>query len=88
MYFARDASYSDSDRYASPDANGFKYMFHAQVLVGRYAKSQEDMKSPPKLENGEDGLYNSVVDSVNNPSIFVIFYDDQVYPGHLITYKT
>ena len=82
VYFARDASYSNS--YANNEGD-HKTMYLAQVLVGRYAKSQGHFRAPPPLENG-DGLYNSVVDNLRNPSIFVIFFDDQVYPGHLITY--
>ena len=35
-YFAKNASYSHS--YADKDASGYRYMFIAQVLVGRYAQ--------------------------------------------------
>ncbi|KAM4734624.1 protein mono-ADP-ribosyltransferase PARP12 [Anableps anableps] len=80
-YFARDASYSD--RYSKVRGSLNKIMFVARVLVGEYTKgSSSYVRPPPKLES--KALYDSCVDSVINPSIFVIFEKQQIYPEYLI----
>ena len=43
--------------------------------------------APPKDPNDETVLFDSVVDYIANPSIFVVFYDADAYPEYLITYK-
>ena len=86
VYFARDASYSARDQYSPRDANNYKYMFLAKVLVGDYTVGNSSCITPPaKSANGLE-LYDSVVDAVNTPQIFVIFADAQAYPDYLITF--
>jgi len=61
-------------------------MFLAKVLVGDYTIGNPGLITPPpKSANGLE-LYDSVVDAVNNPSIFVIFANAQAYPDYLITF--
>ena len=87
-YFARDASYSH--RYAKKDADGIHHMFLAKVLVGSYIKGQANYRTPP-LKNPEDqgsDLYDSCVNNQSNPSIFVVFDTDQLYPEYIISYST
>ena len=88
VYFAVNANYSASDGYSKPDANGNKHMFVACVLTGKYTKGAEDLKTPPPI-NPKDPLklYDSVVDNISSPNMFVIFYDAQCYPEYLITFK-
>ena len=83
-YFAVNSSYSVS--YAKPDIFGHRYMYLAKVLVGEYTRGKQGMKAPPKKGTGTD-LYDSVVDNVHNPSIFVVFPDNQAYPEYLICFK-
>ena len=83
-YFARDASYSF--RYARAGAVGRCYMYLARVLVGQYCLGNRTMIVPPaKNPSRPEILYESVVDNEVNPSIFVVFYDNQCYPEYLIT---
>ncbi|XP_070560801.1 zinc finger CCCH-type antiviral protein 1-like [Ptychodera flava] len=86
-YFARDAKYSDN--YTRNDASGLteRYMFLAQVLVGRYTVGDSSYKRPPEMNAMTGDLYDSCVDKMYNPSIFVIFALDQLYPTYLITYR-
>ena len=85
-YFALDASYSN--RYASVDAKGLKHMYLARVLTGEYTQGSKDMLvAPPKNQRNPTVLFDSVVDSTPTPSIFVVFYDADVYPEYLIIYK-
>ena len=81
MYFARDASCSVG--YAS--GSGSRYMYLARVLVGQYCLGNSSMiVPPPKDYSRPEILYDSVVDNISNPSIFVVFYDSQCYPEYLI----
>ena len=63
-------------------------MFLAKVLTGDYVQGCAEMRSPPeKWSNGEERhLYDSVVDNLNCPDIFVVFKDSSVYPSYLITF--
>ncbi|CAK6434375.1 unnamed protein product [Pipistrellus nathusii] len=54
-------------------------MFFARVLVGSTIEGKRSYASPPPP-------YDSCVDSRLNPSIFVIFKKNQIYPEYLIEY--
>ena len=41
---------------------------------------------PPKDPQNPVVLYDSVVDNVQNPAMFVIFYDPQAYPDYHIEF--
>jgi len=83
-YFARDASYSLC--YARIGDAGGHYMYLARVLVGQYCVGNPAMiVPPPKNPLRPEILYESVVDNQVDPSIFVVFYDNQCYPEYLIT---
>uniref|UniRef100_A0A8C3BMW4 Uncharacterized protein n=1 Tax=Cairina moschata TaxID=8855 RepID=A0A8C3BMW4_CAIMO len=83
-YFARDASYSHEYCQSAVKPN---VMFMARVLVGDYVQGRADYVRPPP--KSVDGLcfYDSCVDNKLNPSIFVIFEKNQIYPEYLIEYK-
>ena len=87
VYFARDARYSASDRYSPPEANGHKHMYYARVLTGQYTTGNSGLLVPPPKDPSKPSvLHESVVDNVQNPSIFVVFQDAHVYPEYLITF--
>ncbi|XP_027291461.1 protein mono-ADP-ribosyltransferase PARP15 [Cricetulus griseus] len=87
-YFAVKASYSASDTYSKPDANGKKHMYYARVLTGNYTKGNSSLIVPPSRDpQNPTDLYDTVVDNDQNPSIFVVFYDNQAYPEYLITFR-
>ncbi|XP_059676311.1 protein mono-ADP-ribosyltransferase PARP14 [Gavia stellata] len=87
-YFAVDASYSAQDIYSRPDANGRRYMYLARVLTGQYCAGRGGLITPPPKNPADPtDLYDSVVDNVNNPTMFVIFNDIQAYPEYLITFR-
>lgn len=54
-------------------------LFAARVLVGDPIEGNPSYTSPPSL-------YDSCVDSRLNPSVFVIFQKDQIYPEYVIEY--
>ena len=85
-YFTKKSSYSARAIYATPD-DKLRRMYIARVLVGKFTKGKENLLEPPLIDNNQNVRYDSVVDNVANPEIFVIFFDYQSYPEYLITYK-
>ena len=84
VYFAKDAKYSVS---YTGSGGGARYMYLARVLVGKYCAGKPDMKVPPPKDSARpEVLYDSVVDQISDPSIFVVFYDNQCYPEYLINF--
>ena len=64
-----------------------KYMFLFAVKAGQYCVGANGMRRPPKIANDRQGkAYDSVVDNVNNPSIFVTFDNAQSLPLYLISF--
>ncbi|XP_027143708.1 poly [ADP-ribose] polymerase 14 isoform X2 [Larimichthys crocea] len=87
-YFAVKASYSASPTYSRPAFDGTQLMFVARVLTGLYTQGTSSMKvPPPRNALQSDDRYDSVVNRINNPSMYVVFHDNQAYPDYLITFK-
>ncbi|XP_073892234.1 protein mono-ADP-ribosyltransferase PARP12 isoform X2 [Macaca fascicularis] len=84
-YFARDAAYSH--HYSKSDTQTHT-MFLARVLVGEFVRGNASFVRPPAKEGRSNAFYDSCVNSVSDPSIFVIFEKHQVYPEYLIQYTT
>ncbi|XP_052348421.1 protein mono-ADP-ribosyltransferase PARP12-like isoform X2 [Oncorhynchus keta] len=82
-YFARDAQYSHM--YTSQ--SGLRSMFVCQVLVGDYTVGNSRYEKPPPKETGGSSFYDSCVDNIQNPRVFVVFETHQVYPEYLIQYS-
>jgi hypothetical protein len=83
-YFARDAKYSDS--YAQTLSSGPKHLLRVDVVVGRWTKGVKGMKTCPVVPGEQYTRYNSLVNDVNNPAIFVVQHSSQAYPKYLIAY--
>ncbi|XP_043944102.1 protein mono-ADP-ribosyltransferase PARP12-like isoform X3 [Protopterus annectens] len=82
-YFARDASYSNGYSNSTSDS---KNMFVARVLVGQCVEGISSYLRPPSKNGKANDFYDSCVNNVSNPSIFVIFEKHQIYPQYLIKY--
>uniref|UniRef100_A0A4W5Q9V1 Si:ch73-252i11.1 n=1 Tax=Hucho hucho TaxID=62062 RepID=A0A4W5Q9V1_9TELE len=81
-YFARDAKYSNS----YTGQLNTRSMFVCRVLAGDYIKGHSSYLRPPSKDGGDTIFYDSCVDDVSNPSIFVVFEKHQVYPEYLVHY--
>nr|XP_018668925.1 poly [ADP-ribose] polymerase 14 [Ciona intestinalis] len=86
VYFALNGQYSHG--YARPDANQHRRMFLADVVTGEYCVGTSNLITPPVKPNSSSkaDLYDSVVNSLNTPSIYVVFKDASAYPKYLLTY--
>lgn len=83
-YFARDASYSDG--FARTLPTGQKQMLLVNVIVGRWTVGKQGMKVCPTVPGEQYARFNSLVNNVADPTIFVVQHSSQAYPTHLITY--
>ncbi|XP_027698065.1 protein mono-ADP-ribosyltransferase PARP12 isoform X2 [Vombatus ursinus] len=82
-YFARDAAYS---HHYSKSSLQLQPMFLARVLVGEFTRGSSSYLRPPPKEGQKNVFYNSCVNSMSDPSIFVVFEKHQIYPEYLIWY--
>jgi len=63
-------------------------MFLARVLVGRSCLGRPDMQRPPPVYHDNPAvLYDSAVNSMYTPTIYVTFENDQAFPAYIITYR-
>nr|XP_040036850.1 protein mono-ADP-ribosyltransferase PARP14-like isoform X2 [Gasterosteus aculeatus aculeatus] len=85
VYFAVNAEYSAS-RYCPADASGLRRLYVARVLTGRYTLGEPSMKKTPARGGDPTDCFDSLVDNQQQPTMFVIFHDDQAYPEYLITF--
>ena len=86
VYFAVDANYSH--RYAQSDSSGNRTMYLCRVLTGEFTLGKQKMIVPPPKDPKVPSIkYDSVVDNINRPTMYVVFFDDQAYPQYEITYK-
>jgi hypothetical protein len=77
VYFAKESKYSH--RYAIPKKDEY-CMILSRVLVGSYEKGNSIMKEP-------HDQFDSTVDCIQSPTIFVVYKDFQAIPDYLIYYK-
>ena len=85
-YFAVNSSYSANKTYSPLDSKGQQHIIQARVATGDFHIGNQSMVAPPP-KHGQSDLYDSLVDNVNNPTIFVIFRDDQAYPEYVISFS-
>lgn len=87
VYFAVQSVLSVLDFYSPRNTEGNKCVFVVKTLTGDYATGTPEMKVPPIKDATVRSRYDSLVDDVKKPTMFVIFNDTQAYPEYLITCK-
>ena len=60
-------------------------MMQTRVVTGDWTKGDHKMKAAPPKNASEN--YDSVVDDVANPTIYVAFHDVAAYPDYIIKYR-
>ncbi|XP_031418286.1 protein mono-ADP-ribosyltransferase PARP11 [Clupea harengus] len=101
-YFARDAKYSSKYCNSSSQTHKLsllphglsaappshhKCMFLARVLVGEYAMGSNSFVRPPSKDDTLTNVFDSCVDDLQHPKIFVVFDSNQTYPEYLIEFE-
>ncbi|XP_072123785.1 protein mono-ADP-ribosyltransferase PARP12-like isoform X1 [Mobula birostris] len=87
IHFAEKASCCFFDMY-SGSAKEHSIMFLARVLVGEFAQGHRACDQLPSKDGTRLSCYDSCVDNISDPSIFVIFEKYQIYPEYVIEYNT
>jgi len=85
VYFARDSDYSARKTYAIPNAAGVQSMFLCRVTVGEFCPGKKDAITPDVRQGYQ--LYDSTVNDMNSPQIYVTYHDAQAFPEYLIKFK-
>jgi len=84
-YFARDAQYPDDHGFSGqPRSDGTKEMLLCLVVTGMSVLGDESYAIMPYRRSHH--RYNSFVDSLSNPEIFVVSNSSAVLPAYVITY--
>ena len=86
-YFAVQAGYSACSQFAKPNSCGTKHILLSKVLVGDPTRGCPGIRDPPPKPQNHNELFDSVVDNMNTPTIYVIFHDAQAYPEYVIKFK-
>lgn len=86
-YFAVNASYSANRTYSKPKPNGEQCMYLCRVLTGDFTLGKQGMIVPPTKTATSVHQFDSVVDNMANPTMYIIFHDSHAYPEYLITFK-
>uniref|UniRef100_A0A671WRR5 Poly [ADP-ribose] polymerase n=1 Tax=Sparus aurata TaxID=8175 RepID=A0A671WRR5_SPAAU len=87
-YFATSASFSNG-YCATVHRDDVRQMFLAKVLVGKVSVGKHNLRRPPPItsKRSQCRLYDTCVDNVDKPTMFVVFDSCQCYPYYLIKYK-
>jgi poly [ADP-ribose] polymerase 10/14/15 len=80
-YFAVRADYSLDPMFSTPNPAGEQFLLIARVCVGNTT-----LGTPDLLPSSDDS-YQTAVDSLQSPTMYVTFHDDQTYPEFLAVLK-
>jgi len=67
------------------DENKHRMMLYCHILIGEYTKGEGSMTTPPVKQDGET-QYDTLVDNITKPQIFVVCKDHKAIPKYLIKY--
>ncbi|NXM11930.1 PARP9 polymerase, partial [Ploceus nigricollis] len=84
IYFTKNPRYLTKDK-ATQEMDSKIYVFEADVVTGSYTTGQPSCIMPPALGRNDFTLYDSLVDSLSSPEIFVIFNGFAALPQYLLT---
>ena len=79
-----------SAQYCPVGPNEMRKVFYCEVLLGLTVVGDHSMLEPPLINPEASSIdrYDSTVDNVANPSVYVSCYrDNMAYPTYLITFK-
>merc|ERR1711976_86715 len=84
-YFARDAKYVADGSFCKRGPNGTRQMLACLAMTGMPCLGDPQQKGVLPIRQGVH-RYNSTVDSLSNPEIFIVQHPSAVYPAYVITF--
>ena len=85
---AADANAGDTAVDSEDVTRQLRVMVAARVFVGRYTVGHRTYRKPPALNLSQpfSTSFDSCVNYIDNPTLFVVFDSSQCYPEYFITY--
>ncbi|XP_021404382.2 protein mono-ADP-ribosyltransferase PARP9 [Lonchura striata] len=84
IYFTKNPRYLTKDK-ATQKMDSKMYVFEADVVTGSYTTGRPFCIMPPALDRNAFTLYDSLVDRLVSPEVFVIFNGFAALPKYLLT---
>ncbi|XP_013919998.1 PREDICTED: poly [ADP-ribose] polymerase 9 [Thamnophis sirtalis] len=85
IYFKKNPRKLIADTREKCEMDHLICVFEAEVVTGSYTRGNRSYVAPPLINTSSMKLYDSVVDDIHNPEIFVIFNKEQALPLYLLT---
>lgn len=82
-YFSNSAAVAR--KHCTPNTHGRIFMFLAQVIIGMVVKGEPSFTRPPSNPS-MNALYDTTVDDVTAPQIFVKYDKEEYYPDYVIEF--
>jgi poly [ADP-ribose] polymerase 10/14/15 len=86
-YFSKDASYVCTQVFAPKDGEGVRHVYLCSVVTGDYAQGVRKFREPPLKDGNGSDHYDTVVNDMNEPTVFVVFRDSLAYPEYHIEFS-
>uniref|UniRef100_U3KGJ2 Poly(ADP-ribose) polymerase family member 9 n=1 Tax=Ficedula albicollis TaxID=59894 RepID=U3KGJ2_FICAL len=84
IYFTKNLRYLTNSK-ATWEMDSKMYVFEADVVIGTYTTGKPYCIMPPAMDRNAFTFYDSLVDNVYYPEIFVIFNGFAALPRYLLT---
>lgn len=62
-------------------------MIYTRVITGEYTLGNKSLLTAPNKPGSDTEQFDSVVNNVDNPTIFVVFHDQAALPEYVIKFK-
>ncbi|KAK8391491.1 hypothetical protein O3P69_017218 [Scylla paramamosain] len=82
-YFSNSSAVART--YCTPDAQGHLFMILAEVIIGYVTLGNKNLNKPP-LNNLTNHPYDTTVDSMAAPTVFIKYYKEEYYPEYIIEF--
>ena len=68
-------------------STGVQHLFLCRVVIGEYCTGYEGCVAPDERQSCDHLRYDSTVDRLDAPGIYVTYHDSQAYPEYLISFR-